>query len=271
MTQFTDASHNVLFRLNAAQWAEDFAKSGTASLVGYQEAEGDPQRRALAAWCKANGRGLFHPDSCGNPISWDTKVWAELQVNDKPFQGKREVHAGAVKMGLAGVKFNPGRDFAWKGLTHRGSGQNVLRINVHPVAGGTDPTPEEGEKLTDWKDWAIGQYWLEVVAFTARHLSVQRTSDPKERAGLWDAILLGGDYNADFLDQRGDQWYYPNRLLPSLYRADPSKGGLDHMQATHGADVKVVKRWSVPGNTDHRIHFCTWALREVEDFPGTPS
>jgi len=267
VSAFTDATHNLLFQLNGDQWLRDMGKSGKAHLTGYQEAEGDPARATLAEFSKAHNRGLYHPPDCGNPISWDLDTFRQIKVNGQPVEGVHESHAGATRMGIK-AKFNPPRDFAWVGLVHRATGKRVLRINVHPLAGATkresNPDNPDSDELSAWKDWGIGQYWLDVLAFTAEQMSVQ---DPgvETTAAFWDVILLGGDFNAAM--DNGRRWYYPACMLPALYGEDELRGGLDHLLATHGSDVKPGRRWSVAGFTDHRIHFLEYDLRDVADFP----
>jgi hypothetical protein len=68
--------------------------------------------------------------------------------------------------------------------------------------------------------------------------------------------------------QSTDEWYYPSRILPSLYVKDSQTKGLDHLQHAYGSDVKAGKRWAVSGNTDHRIHFVTRTFASVDDTPG---
>ena len=267
MARFIDCSHNMLFSLNRDKWNADLAKSGIADLVGYQEAGGDNTRAVLAAWCKAHGFGLYHPAGTSNPIGWKTAVFSEIlrESDKKPVQGQKDVHPSAISMGVD-YKYNPAGDFTWKGLLHKASGQKILRVNRHAPAGATTPTSPHPPALEKWKNWAAGQYWLDVISFVTRYASVG-TSDPKAQQSYWDVILLGGDYNGDLLRQNTDEWYYPSRILQGLFPDDSNVRGLDHLQHMYGGDVKPVRRWSVAGNTDHRIHFITREFVEVTDFP----
>jgi hypothetical protein len=251
MASFVDATHNMLFRLAdaPAKWVQDLRKSSQGDITGYQEAEGHPARSTLTKFCDANNRGLFIPEDCGNPISWDLTMFNAIRGE----AGVVEVHKKHPT-----AKYNPARDIAWRGLRHLSTGKKVLRINIHPVASATKPDAKSdwGKNLTQWKDWALGNYFLDLVAFTATQMSRE----------YYDAILLGGDYNA-YLD-RDERWYYPGALLPALYHDDQRMRGLDHLQSTYESDVKEGRRWAVKGNTDHSIHFLTRTFVNVPDFPG---
>jgi hypothetical protein len=143
----------------------------------------------------------------------------------------------------------------------------MLFINVHPVAKATKPegAPDHHDPATVsiWKDAAIANYWLDVVSFTADQMS--RNTGLKSFNGWWDSIFLGGDFNAGTAN--ANEWYYPGALLPSLYVQDTSTKGLDHLMRTKGSDARNLRRWSVEGHSDHRIHFADYLLREVNDFP----
>lgn len=268
MVEFTDASHNILFRLKREQWLADLKRSGRSDVTGYQEVEGDPARRVVAEFCKAQRRGLYHPPHCGNPISWRSSVFEQV-ITDVPVQGVHDSHRGARAMGIK-TKFNGPRDFTWVGLKHKPTGKLVLRVNVHPVAEATsresDPRNDTpNETVARWKDWAIGQYWLDVVAFVAEQMSIQEAGRTTT-AAFWDAILLGGDYNGGL--DNGRRWYYPGALLPALFINDTKfQPGLDHLQHSRGSDVAVVERWRQPGYTDHAIHFVKRRFVNVPDFP----
>jgi hypothetical protein len=254
---FEIVTHNMLFRLNPEKWTEDLKKSAQGEITGYQEAEGDAARRTLKKFCAENGRGLYHPEECGNPISWNRATFTPTT-----FKGTGEVHRSAQGMGV-NVKFNPKRDFCYLGLRTENSAGLV--VNVHPVSGATDPTPEEAPATSRWKDWAIGQYWLDVVSFTAAQMSVQKATTGME--ARWDWITVIGDYNAALSNT--DQWYYPGKLLLALFNPDKQAKGLDHIVFSKGSDVSLGKRWTVEGNTDHRIHFQTvTTTAEKLDFPG---
>ncbi len=265
--KFTDASHNMLFTMNDAKWRQDLAKSGKAALVGYQEAEGSGQRKTLKAWHAETGREVYHPTGSGNPIGWDPKVFEYAKIGDKPFRGKKAVHPGALAMGL-NLKFNPARDFVWVGLVHKETGKRVLRINVHPLAGVTKPQSSKTNTLSAkqnaWKDWGFGQYWLDVLSFAAKEIS--RSEDRNKTVNpFWDAVNIGGDYNGEL--DRLERWYYPGPMLGSLFRTDKVVNGLDHLQTAYISDLRPSNRRSVPGNTDHRIHFVDWTWAKVADFP----
>lgn len=243
MTTFTDAAHNLLWRLDADAWAHDLRLSGVADLVGYSEAEGDGQRKALASYCRAQGRGLYHPQGSGNPVSWKRDVWRALPQE----RGVVEVHAKHPT-----AKYNPARDVVWVGLRHKATGARVLRINVHPVAGATKPEGDTpwGDGLDAWKDWAIRQYYLAVVAFTAQQLARE----------TWDAVLLGGDFNGRLENQQ--EWYYPGPLLLGLFERDAAPRSIDRLVWTRSSNVRQVRRWSQHKGvrSDHALQFAEYRL-----------
>jgi hypothetical protein len=267
MSSYVDATHNVLYTLTPEKWEADLKKSDLGDVVGYQEVSNTAARTALREHCKATGRGLFHPVGCNVPISWRPAIFKPVVMDKRIVRGVVKVHASAPVMGVAS-KVNPSRDFCYVALTHLPSGKKVLRVNVHPTAGGTkkesDPTNTDSDALSVWKDWSIGQYWLDVLGFIARQMSRQ---DPgvKTTSNLWDVITLGGDYNGTL--ENKDRWYYPGTLLPALFVADKTMTGLDHLQHSHGSDVHVTKRWAVAGHTDHRIHYVERTVLNVTDFP----
>jgi hypothetical protein len=268
MSSYIDASHNVLYTLNPEKWMPDLDKSGRGDIVGYQEGDVGPARTTIREWCKANNRGLFAPTKCDLPISWKKDVFTLVRRPDKTaIQGTREVHQSAPQMGVP-AKFNPARDFSYVGLKHTQTGKKILRINVHPVAGGTklesDPDNHDTDQVSIWKDWGVGQYWLDVVSFVAGQMSRQEPVEDSLKS-FWDIITLGGDFNA-YLD-RTERWYYPGALLPSLFVNDKLIKGLDHLMHAHGSDVKQGKRWTVAANSDHRIHFQERTIITVPDFP----
>jgi len=242
MTRFTDCAHNILFRLDRAKWLSDMAVSSRASIVGYSEADSHKARRVLTQHCRDTGRGLFDPVHCGNPISWDSKVWTPIPKES----GVVEVHR---RVNIPRVKFNPARDFAWVGLEHNVCGTKVLRINVHPIAGATKPEPNKyGPRLNEWKDWAVRQYWLDVVSFTAAQMSREK----------WDVILLGGDFNGRLENRR--EWWYPGPLLSSLYFTDDAPRSIDRLVWTRDSLVRQEKRWVVAKgiHSDHHLHFAEY-------------
>lgn len=247
---FTQATHNMLFTLSSkAKWLEDLRKTAQGDLTHYQESEGDGQREVLKDFCDQNNRGRYHPEGSGNAISWNRTV----------FRGLRgEAFVVEVHKQHPTADFNPARDITARGLVHTATGTRVLAINIHPVAGATNPNSEFDPALSHWKNWALGNYMLDLISFTAKQMSRE----------YYQAILLAGDYNGDLLTQKSDEWYYPSRILPSLYK-DPKKVvGLDHLQRTHGSDLKAGRDWMLQGNSDHPLCFQDWTISTVTDYPG---
>jgi len=267
MTGYIDCSHNVLRTMDKNRWDKDLAKSDKADITGYQEAGASGVREVIKAYCGREGRALYHPTSCGNPISWKRSVFTEVRIREKLARGVINSHLGASQMGVP-ARMNPARDFTYVGLRHRESSKTVLRINVHTTAHGvmaeSSPANTDSVAASKWKDWAIGQYWLDVLSFVAGQMSLQ---DPgrETTTSLWDVVSIGGDYNGQMTNRA--RWYYPGSLLPAVFVADRKPTGLDHLQHGHGSDVTVDRRWSVPGYTDHSIHFVQRTFANVTDFP----
>jgi hypothetical protein len=265
MAKYIDGSHNMLYELSRAKWMADLKKSGKADITGYQEAREDGQREALKDFCKQADRAVYHPLGTGTPISWKKDVFGQVRIQGKYVRGFVYVHPSALAMGLSATK-NPEREFTYVGLLHRSSGKKVLRINVHPTAGGTKPETQTDDSvaLSKYKDWGVGQYWLDVLSFTAGQMSLQ---DPGRTtmASLWDIVTIGGDYNATL--EQDDRWYYPDTMLHSLFVEDSVRKGIDHLQHAYGSDVRAGRRWSEPANSDHPIIFIERTIVDVENFP----
>lgn len=240
MARFTLGSHNMLFRLDARRWAHDLDLSAVADLRGFQEAIDAGPRAALAKHAAAKGLGLYAP-KMGNPIAWNPEVFEDDGRAFSEF-----VHRSAIADGLTRAKFNPARYVTGKGLVHKATGKRVLFLNVHPIAGGTKPEPNDfGPALNAWKNRAIERYWLAVLQITAREI----------RKGVYDVIILGGDWNARGTDRA--EWYFPARMLQGLFRSDEIEVGLDHVVLTRHSAADVVRRWARNEgvNSDHALHF----------------
>lgn len=240
---FTDATHNVLYTLDVDDWEHDLPLSGVASLVGYCEAGGVKVRKALATYCRAKERGLYHPLGSSNPVSWDRGQWRALPTES----GVTTVHPKHPT-----AKMNPAREVVWVGLKHKDTDARVLRLNVHATASALKPEADTpwGDALDKWKDWSIQQYWLEVVAFTATQL----------RRDTWDAVLLGGDFNGRLEDVT--RWYHPGVLLSGLYTRDDTPHSIDRLVHTRSSRVRQTKRWARHEGlrTDHALQFAHYEL-----------
>lgn len=266
MASYVDATHNVEFILNKDQWNDDLDKSAAGDITGYQEAGAPKIRAVLKQHCIDHGRTLYHPLRCGNPISWKPELFTPVKVDKKFVRGVITAHPSAIVMGID-VKYNPSRDIVYVGLTHKPTGKKVLRINVHPTAGATKPEMDadnlDSNELSIWKDWSIGQYWLDILSFAAGQMSLQ---DPGRTttANFWDVLTLGGDYNGALVND--DRWYYPGALLPALFEPDEQMRGIDHLQHGHGSDVRSGKRWAEEAHSDHNIHLVERTFLNVPDF-----
>jgi hypothetical protein len=261
---FTLSSHNMLFSLDPKRWNQDLTKSDMGDITAYQEANGRQMRTTLKNFCGDHGRGLYHPDSTGQPISWKVKRF-EPMANT---MGVVEVHRGAKGMGVD-AHMKPARDFSHIGLREKESGSQGLVINVHPISTATADESQinhnQGTEVNIWNDWSIGQYWLDVVSFSAKAMSHQRPGK-ETRESKWDWICLIGDFNADLRNK--EMWYYPGNLVLSLFDTDKRPQGLDHIIFSKGSDLRKGERRVAQGHTDHLIHFQTvTTTAEQPDFP----
>ena len=167
-------------------------------------------------------------------------------------------------MGVDEVDGGPGF-ILWVGLLHKPSQKRCLFINVHPTHGYEAAEPND-LKGNSWRDWAAGNYWLRVLQLTTEQLQRRADDRATTMARFWDVVELGGDLNGDLLDS--SEWYYPARTLTSCYQPDVHQlSGLDHLLQAHGSDTELVKRWSKSARTDHRLHFATYRLASVGDYP----
>lgn len=241
---FVHGSHNVLFRLDAKRWAADLEKSHRLSDVrGLQEAGDAPQRRAVKAHAKAFGLGRFHPRRVATPILWRKDVFGKTKVT----RGARLVHK---KAGFA--RYNPGRYIVWIGLRHKETGAKILVLNLHATAGyakrGKKPW---GKRLDRWKDKVARAYWRAVAKFLER----------KIERGRWDAIIVGGDFNARMEDE--GEPFYPGPMLKRLVISDDDvPRSIDRLVFTRGSKVKRVARWAVSKgvHSDHALHFTKYRI-----------
>lgn len=267
MAHFTMASHNILYSLSREKIRADLKVSGTADIVLYQEAGTDRVASVLRVWADENGFGLYDAGSGGNAIAWRNSVFKIAQHRDgTPVLGRHKVHSSAKDFGLDLP--TPAKDFTFVGLVHRETLKKVLVVNVHPVAEATkresDPdnrykTPEQNA----WADWAFGQYWVDVVAFTAAQMSKPVALGSTKP--YWSAVVLGGDFNSSLINDR--RWYYPAPILKSLYRGDLQAWGLDHLMCTRSSDLIMRDRSHREANSDHDIQFVLMEFRPMPDFP----
>lgn len=243
---FVDATHNLLFRLDATKWRSDLQVSARSHLCSYSEAGDPPQRQALAEHCENAGRGLYHPPGTGNPISWRTDQFREIPNE----HGVVEAHRRAPSDG--GLRGGP-RDFVWLGLHHLASGKKVLRISVHPVPGAwktPNTAPDKHGNIEAWLDWATRRHWLKVLEFTAAQVAREE----------WDIVLLGGDFNCALENDRS--WYFPGPMLRGLYRHDDKPRAIDRLVWAHASECTQERRWAVHHgvHSDHAIHFAEYRL-----------
>lgn len=127
MATYVDGSHNMLFKLDPTKWEADLKKADQADICGHQEA-GGKARATLRDHCAATNRGRYHPTGSTLAISWKKDVFSAIPHE----RGQIKVHEKHPT-----AKYNPARDIVWIGLKHIASGNKLLRINIHPVAGAT--------------------------------------------------------------------------------------------------------------------------------------
>jgi hypothetical protein len=245
---FVHGSHNLLFRLDAKRWAEDLEKSHKrADVRGLQEAGDRAQRRAVKAHAKKFGLGRFHPKGTATPILFRKDVFEKTAVT----RGARLVHK---KAGFA--RYNPGRYLVWLGLRHKETGAKILVLNLHATAGyaktGKKPW---GSRLDRWKDKVARLYWTETQKFLQR----------KIERGNWDAILVGGDFNARLENEAED--FFPGPMLKRLVIEDDVPRSIDRLVYALPRDdrfeIKATARWSTRKgvHSDHPLHFAKYRIK----------
>lgn len=237
MPRFRGAAYNVyrknrdrVVRGDLLQLATD--ERVTVMVLG--EA-GPPVDAGVDAAVRRLGWRQYHPVG-SDRITWDPDTWEAIADGSC-----RRVH----KRGPA--PWLPARYLLDQPLRHRPSGTDHVFVGTHVTAG---YVPED-KPHDEWRDYAARRHMLAAVQLTARLTA--RWDAPGQYVHLW------GDLNA----RPGDdgEWWYPSRILASLYVPDTQRRSLDwmlHTWASHDAGLRQLSRYSLGEadgmDSDHRAH-----------------
>lgn len=169
-------------------------------------------------------------------VAWNPAVFRRRR---KGPEGVREVH------GPGPSKYLPGREVSWLTLEHKGSGTSHLVIASHVTAG---YAAHPDKRFDKWRTEAARRHLLALVALTAELVAAH--------PGV-EFHHLAGDLNAG--PDKRQEWWYPSRVLDSLYRPDP-RAGLDwlaHTRASAANGLRVRRRWTEPLGSEgfHPAHY----------------
>lgn len=211
----TMATWNTNFRDGDDQVAANvFQLLSTCQVAGLTEARSEGVDEALL-------RKEWDQHQVGSDrLVWDPDLW----VARGP-KGHVEVH------GPGPGAYLPAREVSWTTLEHKGSGTRHLFMLSHVTSGYASP---EDIPFRAWRERAAQDHLLTIVEVTARLIQQERIT--------FHHLL--GDLNAK--PARVAAWWYPVRLLDSLYVEDP-EAGLDyvlHSRASRERGLEVARRWT---------------------------
>lgn len=203
-----------------------------ADLIGWNEISLDRYRDAIKSlgpeW------GHFMPKDgkykISNPISYRKDEWKFLDG------GAEKAHDGAF--GIC-----PDRYITWAKLKHKGSGEKIVRINTHTVAGAFS----KGSSHNAWRRSSWNTHMKKLSAMVKRF----------EKQGF--KVVIGGDFNKDSSKVLGNDVGYANKLNRST-----TDGGstLDYLMHTRGNGLKNLNGGVLGGfRSDHHAVRGTYSLR----------
>ncbi len=233
--RFTTLNVNIKSRPAMAQnkVLSDVRKaSRNADLIGWNEISLDRYRDAIKSlgpeW------GHFMPKDgkykISNPISYRKDEWKMLGG------GYEKAHDGAY--GIC-----PDRYITWAKLKHKGSGEKIVRINTHTVAGAFS----KGSSHNAWRRSSWNTHMKKLSAMVSRF----------EKQGF--KVVIGGDFNKDSSKVLGNGVGYANKLNQST-----TDGGstLDYLMHTRGNGLKSLNGGVLGGfNSDHHAVRGNYSLR----------
>ncbi len=228
MAGATIGTYNLLFSNTPGEWEGDIRDlADRSSLLVLTEA----RAKAVGGIIRELGWQEFHRKDTSDRITWDPAIWAATDVF-----GSDHIHDKGPG------KYQPARWLTWQALEHRASGTRHVFLAAHVTAGYAGDNP-----FQRWRDEAARRFLLAIVQHTARMC-------------LRDDIEfhhLLGDLNAH--RARTQEWWYPVRILNSLYMPDDKVPGLDYVMHTRlAADrgLEVARRWTVDKgmDSDHPAH-----------------
>lgn len=115
-----------------------------------------------------------------NPISYRKDEWKMLD------NGFKKTHGGLAKT-------SPNRYITWARLKHKGSGQEIVRLNTHLVSGAFSAKQQSNRK---WRQENWGKHMKQLSALVDRF----------EKQGL--KVVIGGDFNRNHYKVLGNQVNY---------------------------------------------------------------
>lgn len=229
----TLATWNTNFR----DQADDVAANLTQLLLKCQVATLTESRSAAVDRVLAShGWEEYRRDNSSDRIVWDPEIW------------RRRGPAGVLEVhGPGPGKFLPARAVSWVTLQHRASGSSHTMIASHVTSGYSSP---RNVPFARWRDQAARKHLLAIVEVSARLLARTGPKAP-------DYLHLAGDLNGK--PTRVGAWWYPARLLDSLYVPDP-EAGLDyllHSRSSAERGLRVARRWTEPLGEEafHPAHY----------------
>lgn len=179
-----------------------------ADLIGWNEISVPSYRKAIRA---LGPRWAHYMPGGGNqtPISWKKSEWKLLASGRKP-----------THPGMPGV--SPSRNITWVKLKHRQTGETVVRMNTHLVAGAWSAKPQSHRA---WRQ----EMWK-------RHIAKLKEL-VKHFSDRGATVVVGGDFNRNHYPVLGDRVVYGNGLKAGTH------GGatLDYIMHVPGASIRKVK------------------------------
>lgn len=223
-TSFTTLNVNIKSRpaMPQEKVVADVRKAAQhADLIGWNEISLSRYRDAIKnlgpQW------GHFMPKDgkyqISNPISYKKDEWKFLDG------GFKKTHDGAY--GIC-----PDRYITWAKLKHKGSGEKIVRINTHTVAGAFS----KGSSHNAWRKSSWNTHMKKLSDLVAKF----------KKQGF--KVIIAGDLNRDNNKVLGNQVTYDNKLNRST-----TDGGsqLDYLMHT-GGGLRVLNSGVVANfNSDH--------------------
>lgn len=182
------------------------AQSG--DLIGWNEIAPDSYYAGIRALGKDWAHYMPRTDVVQTPISWRKSVFKKLG-------------GGVVRThrGLPGV--SPNRYVTWVKLQHRKTGETIVRMNTHTVAGAFSPKEQSHR---EWRREA----W---------HTHMTRLKDlVKHFTDKGEVVIIGGDFNRNHHRVMGNSVAYDNSLREGTH----GHATLDYMMHARDKSIQTV-------------------------------
>lgn len=160
-----------------------------ADLIGWNEISPDRYFQAIKSLGPEWGHYMPKDGNLRipNPISYRKEEWKMLD------NGFKKTHNGLAKT-------SPNRYITWARLKHKGSGQEVVRINTHLVSGAFS---SQNKSNKGWRKEKWGEHMKQLSNLIDRF----------EKKGL--KVVVGGDFNRNQHKVLGNQVAYDNNFRES--------------------------------------------------------